>query len=603
MGIHLNAQISDKKKNQKIDHLIEKYQEEFGKREVQEKYSYRYAPTRSGTGEEIKVTNFNELIIEEAEPTIAVNPTNPDNIVVSFIHRQSGFPISGQDSGSSAYYSFDGGNTWSRSYFNQDSIYQLDHDENPNLEIRGGADPVFAFDNSGRLYCVWLYGLLDAAIQGFFITTYWGWSDDGGMTFQVAEEQADRLLGSGSIGNNGITGVTLDRPWLAVDKSDGPNSGTVYIQADIAWSPPGNPIFEEPFWGSGILYKSPDMTGFEVRPDPINDFAINALDFQLQFANLHVDHQGVLHSSFSSLDAGQAISVYHLTSSDAGESFEMQAEAADSPYSFQFQLTPFRENPMPDAVTHPISGNISMVFGTRGSDSLSYQGQYIKSLNGGETWSTPQEISTMINADVSALHYPTIAIDEVSGRMSISYLGRDSDSTWNYYVTSSIDDGENWDEPCLLSTSPTNFDPYFSNPIFFGDYWETKMVGDKTYCVWNDGRNGNGSKIYFGLVDHNEAVNVSELTSLTDQIQIQEVSPNPTSGELNLKLNAQTAGKIYLDLISIDGTEISFLKEENILAGNQNIQLKLADHLSEGSYILRIQTDFGLYTRKVVIVR
>ncbi len=584
----------------KLEQLREKYQEEFGAREKNKINQADAASFRNGVGEDVKVTSFTEFGIEEAEPSIAINPTNPDNVVISFIHRDRGAPIEGLGSGASTYYSFDAGQTWSRSYFNQDSIFYLDHEEDPDFLPRGGADPVYAFDKNGRLYCVWLYGLFNPSEEGFFIATYWGWSDDGGRSFQVAPAKEDRLLGSGSIGNSGFMGTTIDRPWLAVDNSDGPYSGTVYIQGDVISS--GNSAFGQFFNGSGVIYKAPNSTSFATHNVVLNEVLQDFDDSreQIQFAHLHVDGQGVLHLSFSALEIGVPKRVYHLISTDGSESFSNLSAVSTIAYSGS-QSSAARENPMPDAITNPITGSTHLVYGAKNANGL--YGQYQTSTDNGANWTEAQDLATMIDARSTELLFPTIAVDELSGRISIAYMGRDSSNAWNYYLSSSNDDGQSWEKPCKLSSVSTDYEYYFNNPVFFGDYWETKMAGDKSYCVWNDGRGQNGSKIHVAVVDHQMPVSTSEVSSVTDQFKVLGLSPNPASDILNIGLEIQASNHLLIDLLSIDGRTRNTLFDNSIVAGEQNIQVNLPQDIETGLYILHLYTDLGFFTRKLVIRR
>jgi len=316
-----------------------------------------------------------------------------------------------------------------------------------------------------------------------------------------------------------------------------------------------------------------------------------------------VDHQGALHSTFVGLEDGALFKhVYHLISYDGSQTFTSLSPIADGETN-DINQTLFRENPLPNAVSNPITGNIHVVFTTASTDPTDNNryGQYLKSTDNGSTWSPVQDIATMLGANATSMVYPTIASDDISGRISIAYLGLDNNNEWNYFVSSSIDDGVTWDEPCKLTTTPTNFDDY-PEAVFFGDYWETKMVQDKTYCVWTDGRNMAGAKIYTAVIDHTEVTNVSEISPLTDQFKILGLSPNPTSGEIKLSIYSEESGNINIELFSIDGNILFPLQKENTPAGELDIQINLPDNISAGTYIMKVNTAYGVFTKKLVLI-
>ena len=101
--------------------------------------------------------------LNEVEEAIAVNPTNPNNIVISTVvpHKEAGLTA-----GMLLAVSFDGGNTWTwRLVGNNDNL--------------GDAccDPSLSFDEFGNLFMTYLYGVEHMVPIAL--------STDGGLTFNV----------------------------------------------------------------------------------------------------------------------------------------------------------------------------------------------------------------------------------------------------------------------------------------------------------------------------------------------------------------------------------------------------------------------------------
>ena len=128
---------------------------------------------------------------------------------------------------------------------------------------------------------------------------------------------------------------------------------------------------------------------------------------------------------------------------------------------------------MPDAITHSPSNSIHIVYGDTNNGS-SLNTVYQKSNDFGLTWSDPIFLSELLEVSFLQYLFSTIAYDEDSDRISISFFAQETDLTWNYYLTSSIDNGITWESPLKVSNIFTDFSDN-NDDIFFGDYWESKI--------------------------------------------------------------------------------------------------------------------------------
>jgi hypothetical protein len=124
----------------------------------------------------------------QSEPYIAVNPTNPNNIIIAAITVVNGYNRIG------AFYTTNGGQTWNGS---DDIIIGQ-----PN---KGAGDPVIAFDGAGSAYC--LFQIRSPEYKLFLQK-----STDGGASW----------TSFATINNF----VNLDRPWMAI--SENPNASGQY---------------------------------------------------------------------------------------------------------------------------------------------------------------------------------------------------------------------------------------------------------------------------------------------------------------------------------------------------------------------------------------
>lgn len=577
-----HSQIS--KKEFATEYLLNKYRNELNA--IKKNKSQTNIPQRTIT--EQKLTDNNSISNSEVEPTIAVNPTNPDNIVVAFINNLE----------TSVYYTLDGGQVWEASTLPIDSVYMVDHVYDEYGE-RGLGDPVLAFDSEGKLFFVFLY--FDNATENrdfAVIAQYWSWSTDGGQSFNFSDTRDDRTLGTSKLfTGSSFIGSSLDRPWIAIDKSNGPFHGTVYIQS-LVFNQDSHILGSEDFVSSIVFYKSPMMDRFDSFNVKLDELITDSLFLFTQFANLHVDNQGILHSTFSAFNNTEpVILVYHLISSDGSESFRNLLPVASHDFIFFNSDIPIvRVNPMPDAITHSPSNSIHIVYGDTNNGS-SLNTVYQKSNDFGLTWSDPIFLSELLEVSFLQYLFSTIAYDEDSDRISISFFAQETDLTWNYYLTSSIDNGITWESPLKVSNIFTDFSDN-NDLIFFGDYWESKMIGNKTYCVWTDGRLGSGAKIYFAVVDHNEPSSIVEITSISTEVNIQSVFPNPFENDLTINFDAKKHSDIEITIHDINSKKL-FSNSIKSKVGQNEVTLNL-EFLPSGSYLLSIKSDNGITSKRIV---
>src|SRR6266702_7511018 len=158
------------------------------------------------------------------EPTVAVNPHNP-NVVVAGSNDYCAALVNG-DVWSGYYRSTDGGANW------QDSLvpgYPADTSAaglaSPTHASCGAAgDPTQSFDRSGRLFYGFIcFNRVKPVNGSTYVATY---DQDGGHYLRTV------LVALGSPSGQFSSGLFQDKINLAVDQSTGSNSGNIYL----AWS-------------------------------------------------------------------------------------------------------------------------------------------------------------------------------------------------------------------------------------------------------------------------------------------------------------------------------------------------------------------------------
>jgi len=186
--------------------------------------------------------NISNGVVFDGEPFLAVNPTNPQNLVVAWM----GFSITGIVRISiKTKASFDGGFTWS-------PVHIVPH---------GGAtfhsaDVSLCFRDDGVVYVCFVDYRQNPDSGGVYLSK----SSDGGVSWSTLSEIWSL--------NEDTIKKPIDRPWLACDRSNTANNGMLYVTTKPpSWVPAPNRPYLKTSSDSGQTWSSfrfVDTTGFLV---------------------------------------------------------------------------------------------------------------------------------------------------------------------------------------------------------------------------------------------------------------------------------------------------------------------------------------------------
>ncbi len=526
---------------------------------------------------------FSDLIggnISEGEPFISVNPNNPDHLIVGYmeIGLELTFPI---------YYTLDGGKSWLASSFDTRATFKEDF---PELLLAGGGDPVFAFDNNGRIYFSWIYLGQDGTIGKIF--TFWAWSDDMGQSFQMSEGENSIIEKGGFDFFNAELqdfgeGI-LDRPWLAVDQSHGEGEGTLYCAA--LFVPKDSTALD----GNGVILriKKPGIDSFERKHLAVG------LHENTQFSNVAVDDKGIIHMSFVDLDSGQLI---YARSDNYGESVTAYHEVAEitSNGPGADPKIHSRENPSPSLVASLNGEQIAISWSDFSSDTV--RGYVSYSKDAGSSWSDGMDISSLAPPGIIQSLMPTVTKNS-SGDFAIGWMGLNENDSGRYYSALSENGGETFSSATITSKDTTDFGFYKPDPfIFFGDYSNAQFVGDMMHVVWSDGRLAQGAKVYYTAVDPGEgSVGFKSISPITDQIQIGSLYPVPGGDQVFLDIQSEFRAQTQLEIYTVTGIRMKVISI-SLSVGDQTIELDIEKNWPHGMYYVRISTKEGYFTRSFII--
>jgi hypothetical protein len=398
----------------------------------------------------------------QCEPSIDINPLNPENVVAAWID----YRIDG--SAKLAFgYSFDGGVTWN------DGIF-------PSLI--GGfpyqGDPSVASDREGNFYISFIsFNPSGGYTGGIFVAK----STDGGVTWPSIIRLDD-------------DDVFDDKPYIAIDKTTGQNSGNIYVVWNDVW--PTNHI---------LCSRSTDQ-GNSFQKQIINDVP----RWEQLGAMPAVDANGTLYVVW----IGEEINhhqtyyknLYFDKSTDGGLSFGNETIITTVGYFTGLGINLMhRVYPFPIIATNPMyAGHIYLTWSNHifGPDPMLYSDSsdvlFMHSTDGGLNWSSPVNIVNN-QPDPSPTpndqFMPWIAINPTGDRVSIMYYDRsdfaNNDSMYVKIVTT-IDDGITWLPPFTISDVALYpaIPPFYD--LFMGDYnGMVYSTNGELFPVWADSRNGN----------------------------------------------------------------------------------------------------------------
>jgi BNR/Asp-box repeat len=351
------------------------------------------------------------------ETTIAVNPTNPRNLIAGANDYRVCCDFTGLNDGTGwAYYSFDGGATWKNVQLPGLTAETGGNGQFKRIDSAG--DPVVAFSPDGVAYYANIVFSRVSFASGIVINV----SRDGGRSW--SEPNMVAFTGTGDFAQ--------DKDWLAA----GPNGAVVVTWTRFSLGPKGASYLSSPIVGA--ISKDYGKT-WNRQSFPISD-ALHPFDqgSQVQFGpdgSLFVAYEGASPTTGYATDA-----LVLARSTDDGQSFENVelARVFDDldcypVFAGRQTLTDmhFRINSYPSMSIDPSSGEISIAWadnqgsGTCGTGGVSFFGttsNQVKLIRG--TWTAIASAPvTRITTTPQDKVFPSVA--NLADKAVVSYYTRD----------------------------------------------------------------------------------------------------------------------------------------------------------------------------------
>ncbi|MEO0139471.1 MAG: sialidase family protein [candidate division WOR-3 bacterium] len=375
----------------------------------------------------------------DGEPVVAVNPTNPNNVVVAWIKGMFGTSFIAVRS------SYDGGITWS-------SVRIMPH-------VVGGfrsADPTMAFSEDGTLYLVYVDYSLDS---GFVVLTV---STDGGSTWY-----SPRVI----IRYDEAPDFPIDRPWLTVS---GNNLYITTMEAKIAGATPPYYLYLKYSHDGGLTW-SPlipigDSTNFPSQVRSMGQIALWG--------------DSIIYIGYFSYNPSHYPLPRHMLaiSTDGGFTFRYKEISALLPRSIVADTLLKIGSPL---IVIPANGKIiaTRIDGTFGDPDAVAQ----VSGDGGDTWTTPFRLNddTPVNGVYQDMLWGC-AKDSV-----VAFFWRDRRNggmgravPFEIYGTISFDGGNTFGRNFVVSGQPSEYDTILTSS---GNDFLSCALGDTAiYVAWGD---------------------------------------------------------------------------------------------------------------------
>ena len=490
--------------------------------------------------------NGNNIVGDAAnEPSIAVDPTNPDKMVIGwrqFDNVNSNFRQAGYG------YSTNGGQNWTFPWVIDPLIFR--------------SDPVLDYDVAGKFY----YNSLTNNSGAYTTMVYK--STNGGATWD---------LGTDAHGG--------DKQWMTIDRTSGASKGNIYS-----------------YWTS---YYSSCQPGFFTRS--VNAGAsfedCVEIDGNPYWGTMAVGNAGELYitgaGSFDGLTVakstnaqtpGSTIIWDYSTYVDLDGYLLSQAPVNPAGLVGQVSIDVDRSN-------GPGHGNVYVLASVaRLSVSDPADVMFAKSTDGGFIFGPPQRINT----DVSTANYQWFGTMSVApnGRIDVIWLDTREDFPGGLlsalYYCYSEDQGTTWSINKKLSEQ---FDPLVGYPqqAKMGDYFD--MISDDagTHLAWANTLNGEQDVYYTHIIP--------TIVGLNEQPVKYELSlsgyPNPFRDQTTITYKIAEACAVKVVICNIYGEEIRTLVDKNQPAGSYSVNFS-DDHLAAGYYLCRVSAGSLTATSRLV---
>lgn len=492
------------------------------------------------------------------EPSIAINPTDTDNLVIGTNLRYY-------------FYSFDGGQTW---------------DEGQMFSSYGvWGDPSLIFDLNGDCYFAHLSG--EPPLSG-------RWADriviqkstDGGMSWD----------------DGTYTGLNRpkfeDKEWITADRTNSIYQNNLYV----AWTEFDSLFTPLPEFKSRELF-SRSTDGGETWSNPIklNEIDGDCMDDDntIEGATPTVGPDGEVYLAWAGPEG-----ILFDRSFDGGVTFGEDKFVSEhvGGWGWGNEVPGIYGNGLPqtycDISNSSYRGTIYIIWADQRNGIINTDIFLIKSTDKGETWSDIKQVNN--DESQRPQFYPWMTIDPITGIMYVVYYDRryTIGTMTEVFIARSTDGGETFYN---FKISESAFETTVQE--FLGDYINIVAYNGKAYPVWTQ-TDQFGRSIMMTTIDENTLS--AESDNLLPGYNLQQNFPNPFNPVTNINFAIGSRQFVSLKIFDTLGNEVATLVEEEKAAGEYKVEFHPTSgirKLASGIYFYQLVAGDYRVTKKMIFLQ